>query len=167
MSTAWNGRRCHARQRLLEAATRRLCSGGVAATGTDTITAGAGVAKMNLFKAAPVRAYLDARHEEWLGPLPGPAGVGGRSAGGAARLRRLRRSRGFRLRGRGLLNAAARPPVGEEGRAVVRAAHKVESERLTADHLEQLMPDRPDEAHGAARHLPSPCRHPAALLDRL
>ncbi|MFF1595718.1 TetR/AcrR family transcriptional regulator, partial [Streptomyces sp. NPDC058286] len=65
-------RRRPARERLLEAAARRFYADGVAATGIDTITAEAGVAKMSLYnnfssKADLVRAYLDARHEEWLG----------------------------------------------------------------------------------------------------
>lgn len=64
-------RRGAARERLLAAAARRFYADGVAATGIDTITAEAGVAKMSLYnnfasKADLVRAYLDARHEEWL-----------------------------------------------------------------------------------------------------
>ncbi len=58
-------------QQLLEAAARRFYADGLAATGIDTITAEAGVAKMSLYndfssKADLVRAYLEARHEEWL-----------------------------------------------------------------------------------------------------
>src|SRR3954469_22933035 len=65
-------RRTGARERLLAAAARRFYADGVAATGIDTITAEAGVAKMSLYnnfssKADLVRAYLDARHQEWLG----------------------------------------------------------------------------------------------------
>lgn len=44
----------------------------MSATGIDTITAEAGVAKMSLYnnfssKGDLVMAYLDARHEEWMG----------------------------------------------------------------------------------------------------
>ena len=96
-------RRGSARERLLLAASRRFYADGVSATGIDTITAEAGVAKMSLYnnfssKADLVRAYLDARHEEWMGLYrrrleEAQDGRGRR----ACRLRRIRRSRGFRL----------------------------------------------------------------------
>lgn len=65
------GRRRPARERILRAAARRFYQEGVTATGIDTITAEAGVAKMSLYnnfssKADLVRAYLDDRHEDWL-----------------------------------------------------------------------------------------------------
>jgi AcrR family transcriptional regulator len=147
---------------LLEAAARRFYADGVVATGIDTITAEAGVAKMSLYnnfssKADLVRAYLDARHEEWLGlyrarleyadgPREGVLAVFDAYADHAA----FAYEHGFR--GCGLLNAAAELPAGDEGRAVVRA-HKEEVEQLLTDHLEQLMPDRPDEARATAEHL--------------
>ena len=60
-----------ARASLLEAAARLFYADGVAATGIDSITAAAGVAKKSLYnnfasKADLVAAYLAARHEEWL-----------------------------------------------------------------------------------------------------
>ncbi|MFF8866068.1 TetR/AcrR family transcriptional regulator [Streptomyces sp. NPDC015139] len=156
------GRRRPARQRLLEAAARRFYADGVAATGIDTITAEAGVAKMSLYnnfasKADLVRAYLDARHEEWLGlyrtrlehadgPREGVLAVFDAYADHAA----FTYERGFR--GCGLLNAAAELPSGDEGRAVVRA-HKEEVERLIAGHLAELLPGRADEARATAEHL--------------
>ncbi|MPY30561.1 TetR/AcrR family transcriptional regulator [Streptomyces adustus] len=156
------GRRRPARERLLEAAARRFYADGVAATGIDTITAEAGVAKMSLYnnfssKADLVRAYLDARHEEWLGlyrarlegvdgPREGVLAVFDAYADHAA----FAYEHGFR--GCGLLNAAAELPVGDEGRAVVRA-HKEEVEQLLAGHLERLLPDRPDDARAAAEQL--------------
>ncbi|MER5858542.1 TetR/AcrR family transcriptional regulator [Streptomyces sp900105245] len=156
------GRRRPARQRLLEAAARRFYADGVAATGIDTITAEAGVAKMSLYnnfasKADLVRAYLDARHEEWLGlyrarlehadgPREGVLAVFDAYADHAA----FTYERGFR--GCGLLNAAAELPAGDEGRAVVRA-HKEEVERLIAGHLAELLPGRADEARETAEHL--------------
>ncbi|MBE8470641.1 TetR/AcrR family transcriptional regulator [Streptomyces justiciae] len=155
-------RRRPARERLLAAAARRFYADGVAATGIDTITADAGVAKMSLYnnfssKADLVRAYLDARHEEWLGlyrarleraegPRAGVLAVFDAYADHAA----FAYEHGFR--GCGLLNAAAELPAGDEGRAVVRA-HKEEVERLIAGHLEELLPDRPDTAHATAEHL--------------
>ncbi|MCQ9131151.1 TetR/AcrR family transcriptional regulator [Streptomyces hilarionis] len=155
-------RRRPARQRLLEAAARLFYADGVAATGIDTITAEAGVAKMSLYnnfssKADLVRAYLDARHEEWLGlyrarlartdgPREGVLAVFDAYADHAA----FAYEHGFR--GCGLLNAAAELPAGDEGRAVVRA-HKEEVEQLIAGHLEQLLPGRPGEARAAAEHL--------------
>jgi AcrR family transcriptional regulator len=162
-TTAGEGaRRRPARERLLAAAARRFYADGVAATGIDTITAEAGVAKMSLYnnfssKADLVRAYLDARHEEWLGlyrarlaqadgPRDGVLAVFDAYADHAA----FAYERGFR--GCGLLNAAAELPAGDEGRAVVRA-HKEEVEALIDGHLRQLLPGRPEEARVTAEHL--------------
>ncbi|MFC9284404.1 TetR/AcrR family transcriptional regulator [Streptomyces collinus] len=161
-NAAARGRRRPARERLLAAAARRFYADGVAATGIDTITAEAGVAKMSLYnnfssKAELVRAYLDARHEEWLGlyrarlerahgPREGVLAVFDAYADHAE----FAYERGFR--GCGLLNAAAELPAGDEGRAVVRA-HKEEVERLIAGHLAELLPDRPGEARATAEHL--------------
>ncbi|WP_327726269.1 TetR/AcrR family transcriptional regulator [Streptomyces sp. NBC_00487] len=155
-------RRRPARERLLEAAARRFYADGVTATGIDTITAEAGVAKMSLYnnfssKADLVRAYLDARHEEWLGlyrtrleraegPRAGVLAVFDAYADHAA----FAYEHGFR--GCGLLNAAAELPVGDEGRVVVRA-HKEEVERLIAGHVEELVSGRSDEAGALAEHL--------------
>ncbi|WP_151775039.1 TetR/AcrR family transcriptional regulator [Streptomyces abyssomicinicus] len=155
-------RRGAARERLLAAAARRFYADGVAATGIDTITAEAGVAKMSLYnnfasKAELVTAYLDARHEEWLGLY-------------RQRLQEARDGRGRVLavfdayadhaafaydrgfRGCGLLNAAAELPAGDRGREVVRR-HKEEVEDLLAGHLEELLPGRPEEARAVAEHL--------------
>ncbi|MFJ4623938.1 TetR/AcrR family transcriptional regulator [Streptomyces sp. NPDC088812] len=155
-------RRGTARERLLAAAARRFYADGVAATGIDTITAEAGVAKMSLYnnfasKADLVRAYLDARHEEWLGLYrrrlegardgrDGVLAVFDAYADHAA----FAYEHGFR--GCGLLNAAAELPAGDEGRAVVRR-HKEEVESLLAGHLEERLPGRPEEARAAAEHL--------------
>ena len=64
--------RGHAREALIEAASRRFYADGLAGTGIDAITAEAGVAKKSLYnnfssKAELVTAYLNARHEEWMG----------------------------------------------------------------------------------------------------
>ncbi|WP_413805079.1 TetR/AcrR family transcriptional regulator [Streptomyces sp. OE57] len=156
------GRRRPARERLLAAAARRFYADGLTATGIDTITAEAGVAKMSLYnnfssKADLVRAYLDARHEEWLAmyrsrlepaesPRDGVLAVFDAYADHAA----FAYERGFR--GCGLLNAAAELPAGDEGRTVVRR-HKEEVERLISGHLEELLPERPDDARTMAEHL--------------
>ncbi|GGX58582.1 TetR/AcrR family transcriptional regulator [Streptomyces minutiscleroticus] len=159
---AGSGRRRPARERLLAAAARRFYADGVTATGIDTITAEAGVAKMSLYnnfssKADLVRAYLDARHEEWLalyrsrleraeGPRDGVLAVFDAYADHAESAY----EHGFR--GCGLLNAAAELPAGDEGRTVVRR-HKEEVERLIAGHLEHLLPERPNDARTLAEHL--------------
>ena len=156
------GRRGRARQQLLEAAARRFYADGLAATGIDTITAEAGVAKMSLYnnfasKADLVRAYLEARHEEWLGlyrrrlerahgPREGVLAVFDAYADHAEQAY----EHGFR--GCGLLNAAAELPAGDPGRAVVRA-HKEEVEDLMAGHLNELLRSRPAEARALAEHL--------------
>ncbi|MGW0549505.1 TetR/AcrR family transcriptional regulator [Streptomyces altiplanensis] len=155
-------RRGAARERLLAAAARRFYADGVAATGIDTITAEAGVAKMSLYnnfssKADLVLAYLDARHEEWLGLYrrrleEAQGGRGGVLAvfGAYADHAAFAYEHGFR--GCGLLNAAAELPAGDEGRAMVRR-HKEEVEDLLAGHLEELLPGRPEEARAVAEHL--------------
>ncbi|WP_427165428.1 TetR/AcrR family transcriptional regulator [Streptomyces sp. C1-1] len=151
-----------ARGRLLAAAARRFYADGVSATGIDTITAEAGVAKMSLYnnfssKADLVLAYLDERHEEWLGlyrrrlaeardPRGGVLAVYDAYADHAA----FAYERGFR--GCGLLNAAAELPAGHEGRDLVRR-HKEEVEALLAGHLGELLPDRPEEARALAEQL--------------
>ncbi|NYV75019.1 TetR/AcrR family transcriptional regulator, partial [Streptomyces sp. UH6] len=155
-------RRGAARERLLAAAARRFYADGVAATGIDTITAEAGVAKMSLYnnfasKAELVTAYLHARHEEWLGLYQQrlQEARDGRDrvlavfdayADHAA----FAYDRGFR--GCGLLNAAAELPAGDRGRDVVRR-HKEEVEDLLAGHVEELLPGRPEEARAVAEHL--------------
>ncbi|MGR6968247.1 TetR/AcrR family transcriptional regulator [Streptomyces cynarae] len=155
-------RRGAAREKLLAAAARRFYADGVAATGIDTITAEAGVAKMSLYnnfssKADLVMAYLDARHEEWLGLYrrrleDAQDGRGGVLAvfDAYADHAAFAYERGFR--GCGLLNAAAELPAGDEGRDVVRR-HKEEVEDLLAGHLEELLPGRPEEARAVAEHL--------------
>lgn len=155
-------RRGAARERLLAAAARRFYADGVAATGIDTITAEAGVAKMSLYnnfssKADLVRAYLDARHEEWLGLYRRRLEEAADARGGVLAVfdayadhAAFAYEHGFR--GCGLLNAAAELPAGDEGRAVVRR-HKEEVESLLAGHLAELLPGRSEEARTVAEHL--------------
>ncbi|MFF9331698.1 TetR/AcrR family transcriptional regulator [Streptomyces albogriseolus] len=160
--SAGTGRRRPARERILGAAARRFYQEGVTATGIDTITAEAGVAKMSLYnnfssKADLVRAYLDDRHADWLGryrervgPEPDPRDgvlavfdtyIDGADAPPTGD-----------FRGCGLLNAAAEMPAGHEGRAQVRG-QKEEVERMIAEHVTALLPRRPDAARVTARQI--------------
>jgi AcrR family transcriptional regulator len=157
------GRRRPARDRLLAAAAARFYADGITGTGIDTITADAGVAKMSLYnnfasKADLVAAYLAARHAEWLDLYDARLAT----AGDDPRARVLAvfdayadhanagYARGFR--GCGLLNAAAELPVGDPGRAVVRA-HKEEVEAIVAGHLAELLPGDAARATTLAEHL--------------
>jgi AcrR family transcriptional regulator len=151
-----------ARDALLEAASRRFYADGLARTGIDTITAEAGVAKKSLYnnfssKADLVAAYLDARHEEWMGLYRTRLEV---TAGARERVLAvfdayadhadLAYEHGFR--GCGLLNAAAELPAGDPGRAAVRR-HKEEVEALISQHVAELLPQSPERARSMARHL--------------
>ena len=130
------------------------------ATGIDTITADAGVAKQSLYnnfasKDALVLAYIEARHEEWLelhrsraaaadGPRESVLAVFDAYLDHA----RFEYARGFR--GCGLLNAAAELPAGAPGRDAVRR-HKEEVESILLAQLEQLTDTR--RAAITAEHL--------------
>lgn len=154
--------RGHAREALIQAASRRFYADGLAGTGIDAITSEAGVAKKSLYnnfasKAELVTAYLNARHEEWMGlyraRLDGAASAKERVLAvfdAYADHADLAYERGFR--GCGLLNAAAELPAGDPGRAVVRR-HKEEVEALLAEHVAQLLAHSPQQAAPLARHL--------------
>lgn len=152
-----------ARERLLAAAASRFYADGIVATGIDTITADAGVAKMSLYnnfdsKADLVAAYLVARHAEWLDLYRARLAVAEEDprAGVLAVFDAYRdhANAGYvhGFRGCGLLNAAAELPAGDPGRAVVRA-HKEEVEALLVGHLTDLVPDDPERVAGLAEHL--------------
>ncbi len=152
-----NGR---ARARLLEAAARLFYADGIAATGIDSITAEAGVAKMSLYnnftsKADLVAAYLDARHEEWLQLYTRRAASASTPAEAIDAVfdayidhASLAYLHGFR--GCGLLNAAAELPASDPGRAVVRR-HKEDVEEILRTQLRLLVPEARAEA--TAQHL--------------
>jgi AcrR family transcriptional regulator len=151
-----------ARDLLLDAAARLFYSDGVGATGIDTITSTAGVAKKSLYnnfasKAELVAAYLESRHEEWLGLYRA------RVSAAATPQERilavfdayidhagLAYAHGFR--GCGLLNAAAELPAGDAGRLAVRR-HKEGVEDLLAGHVAELLPGQDEQAGELARHL--------------
>lgn len=136
--------RTSARDRLLKAAAELFYAEGVGATGIDTITARAGVAKMSLYnnftsKADLVDAYIKGRCEEWQDlyrqrseqahtPRERILAVFDAYMDHAA----LAYDWGFR--GCGLLNAAAELPVGHPGRVSV-AGQKEEAEQLFREHL--------------------------------
>jgi len=136
-----------ARKRILDAAAELFYAEGIAATGIDAITATAGVAKMSLYnnfasKAALVEAYIDRRHEEWLGlyraritdtvtPEERVLAVFD------AYIDHAEAAYDYGFRGCGLLNAAAEFPAGDIGRVAVRR-HKEEVERILLEQMAEL-----------------------------
>ncbi|MCP2040108.1 AcrR family transcriptional regulator [Neisseria sp. HSC-16F19] len=149
-----------AQERLLQAAAVLFYENGIAATGIDSITKEAGVAKQSLYnnfasKADLVSAYLQARHQEWLDLYQA------RAAQAATPQQRVlavflayqdHAESAYRhgFRGCGLLNAAAELTADDPGRQVVRA-HKEEVEALLAAPLTEWLPEK--RAELLARHL--------------
>ena len=128
-----------AKEKLLAAASRRFYADGIAATGIDAITTEAQVAKMSLYnnfssKDELVVAYLNRRHDEWLGLLQERTERAGSAFERALAVfdayldhAELAYAHGFR--GCGLLNGAAELPAGHPGRETVRV-HKDEVRRI-------------------------------------
>ncbi|HFS7498045.1 TPA: TetR/AcrR family transcriptional regulator [Acinetobacter baumannii] len=139
-----------ARQKILDAAATLFYNDGITATGVNTVTAKADVAKMSLYnnfssKGELVDAYIAARHQEWLDLYQ-------------KRLEKTKTAKeailavfdayqdhaefayekGFR--GCGLLNAAAEFPANSSGRNAVRQ-HKEQVEAIVAEHLNRLLKD--------------------------
>ncbi|EPP3358850.1 TetR/AcrR family transcriptional regulator [Acinetobacter baumannii] len=139
-----------ARQKILDAAATLFYNDGITATGINTVTAKADVAKMSLYnnfssKGELVDAYIAARHQEWLDLYQ-------------KRLEKTKTAKeailavfdayqdhaefayekGFR--GCGLLNAAAEFPANSSGRNAVRQ-HKEQVETIVAEHLNRLLKD--------------------------
>lgn len=139
-----------ARVRLLDAASRLFYVNGMTSTGIDAITAEAGVAKMSLYnnfssKEDLMMAYIEARHEEWMGLYRGRAGNVTDPLGKVLAVfdayidhASFEYERGFR--GCGLLNAAAELPAGSAGRDAVRC-HKEQVESILAGHLAEFTPE--------------------------
>jgi AcrR family transcriptional regulator len=151
-----------ARELLLETAARLFYAQGVRATGIDAITAQAGVAKKSLYnnftsKQELVAAYLEARHDEWLGLYHARVD---NTAGPRERVlavfdacidhANFAYEHGFR--GCGLLNAASELPAGSPGRLAVRR-HKEEVEALLAGHVDELLPQQDERLRGLGAHL--------------
>ncbi|HFX6240991.1 TPA: TetR/AcrR family transcriptional regulator [Acinetobacter baumannii] len=139
-----------ARQKILDAAATLFYNDGITATGINTVTAKADVAKMSLYnnfssKGELVDAYIAARHQEWLDLYQ-------------KRLEKTKTAKeailavfdayqdhaefayekGFR--GCGLLNAAAEFPANSSGRNAVRQ-HKEQVEAIVAEYLNRLLKD--------------------------
>jgi AcrR family transcriptional regulator len=149
------------RERLLKAAAELFYAEGVGATGIDTITARAGVAKMSLYnnfssKADLVKGYLENRVSEWQGVL---AKRLERATTPAERVLAVFDSYvdhahlayGWGFRGCGLFNAAAELPVGDPGRATV-TFQKDKVERLFREYLRDVTSDS-ITAEETAEHL--------------
>lgn len=154
--------RTPARDRLLKAAAELFYANGVGATGIDTITARAGVAKMSLYnnfasKADLVHAYLQHRLDEWQTRLSDALKSASTpeervlavfdSYWGYAGL-----AYEWGFRGCGLLNAAAELSVGDPSREIV-AFQKQEVERLFHQYLLEMAPHDAERAEEAAEHL--------------
>lgn len=143
-------KRKNARQKLLEAASTLFYNKGITATGINTITEKADVAKMSLYNNFPskndlVKSYLQARHQEWLDlyekravkaitPEEKILAVFDAYQDHAE----FAYEEGFR--GCGLLNAAAEFPAHSEERLAVKK-HKEEVEALLSLHLRPLIDD--------------------------
>ena len=150
-----------ARERLLDAAGRLFYADGIAATGINAITTEAGVARMSLYnnfasKDELMLAYIEARHQEWLGLYRARARTRESTDAKAGVLAvfdayidhaELGYEHGFR--GCGLLNAAAELPVGSAGRDAVRR-HKEQVESILTEHLQVLT--TPERAAELAEH---------------
>ncbi|EHU1442462.1 TetR/AcrR family transcriptional regulator [Acinetobacter baumannii] len=149
-----------ARQKILDAAATLFYNDGITATGINTVTAKADVAKMSLYnnfssKGELVDAYIAARHQEWLDLYQ-------------KRLEKTKTAKeailavfdayqdhaefayekGFR--GCGLLNAAAEFPANSSGRNAVRQ-HKEQVEAIVAELLNRLLKDSQRVSYIAAQ----------------
>ncbi|GAA1486237.1 TetR/AcrR family transcriptional regulator [Brachybacterium fresconis] len=148
-----------ARERLLVAASRRFYDDGVHATGIDTITSEAGVAKKSLYnnfssKAELVSAYVDARHEEWLDLHRERSAKASTATDRVlavfdAYIDHANDGHDNGYRGCGLLNAAAEFPAGHPARDAVRG-HKEQVERILFETLEAVVTEA--EALELAEH---------------
>ena len=137
-----------AKEKLLSAAADLFYNNGITATGIDTITAKAKVAKMSLYnnfssKSDLIAAYLQQRHEEWL--FLYEKQLSGTSSPQEAILAIFdaykdhaehEYEKGFR--GCGLLNAAAELPANSEGRQAVRI-HKQVVEDIIFSHINIIL----------------------------
>lgn len=133
-----------ARTRLLDAAAKLFYADGMIATGIDTITTEAGVAKKSLYnnfasKNELMLAYIQARHEEWLDLYRNRVDKADSPRDRVlavfdAYVDHAESAYAHGFRGCGLLNAAAELPAGSPGREAVRA-HKEQVEAILTEHL--------------------------------
>lgn len=149
-----------ARQKILDAAATLFYNDGITATGINTVTAKADVAKMSLYnnfssKGELVDAYIAARHQEWL-DLYQKRSEKTKTAKEAILAvfdayqdhAEFAYEKGFR--GCGLLNAAAEFPANSSGRNAVRQ-HKEQVEAIVAEHLNRLLKDSQRVSYIAAQ----------------
>ncbi|SEO74154.1 TetR/AcrR family transcriptional regulator [Acinetobacter sp. yr461] len=139
-----------ARQKILDAAATLFYNDGIIATGINSVTAKADVAKMSLYnnfssKGELVDAYIAARHQEWLDLYQKRLETTKSVTEAILAVfdayqdhAEFAYEKGFR--GCGLLNAAAEFPANSAGRNAVRQ-HKEEVEAIVAEHLKSLLPD--------------------------
>ncbi|HHP0375714.1 TetR/AcrR family transcriptional regulator [Acinetobacter baumannii] len=149
-----------ARQKILDAAATLFYNDGITATGINTVTAKADVAKMSLYnnfssKGELVDAYIAARHQEWLDlyqkrlEKTKPAKEAILAVFDAYQDHaEFAYEKGFR--GCGLLNAAAEFPANSSGRNAVRQ-HKEQVEAIVAEHLNRLLKDSQRVSYIAAQ----------------
>ncbi|MEW7120929.1 TetR/AcrR family transcriptional regulator [Acinetobacter nosocomialis] len=139
-----------ARQKILDAAATLFYNDGITATGINTVTAKADVAKMSLYnnfssKGELVDAYIAARHQEWLDLYQNRLAITKTAKEAILAVfdayqdhAEFAYEKGFR--GCGLLNAAAEFPANSSGRNAVRQ-HKEQVEAIVAEHLNRLLKD--------------------------
>ncbi|MCX3006753.1 TetR/AcrR family transcriptional regulator [Acinetobacter baumannii] len=139
-----------ARQKILDAAATLFYNDGITATGINTVTAKANVAKMSLYnnfssKGELVDAYIAARHQEWLDLYQKRLDKTKTAKEAILAVfdayqdhAEFAYEKGFR--GCGLLNAAAEFPANSSGRNAVRQ-HKEQVEAIVAEHLNHLLKD--------------------------
>ncbi|MGD6979604.1 MULTISPECIES: TetR/AcrR family transcriptional regulator [Citricoccus] len=147
------------RGRLLAAASRLFYARGINATGIDAVIAEAGVAKQSLYntfssKDELTRAYVTARHEEWLELYRARVAQADCPRDRVlavvdAYLDHASGTYEHGFRGCGLLNAAAEFPAGSPGREAVRR-HKEQVQSLIAGHLAETGSADPELAEHLA-----------------
>lgn len=162
VSLAATPKRASAHDRLLEAASTLFYAEGISATGIDTITATAQVAKKSLYnnfasKAELVAAYLEDRHACLIGLYEARLRLALTPrervlAMFDAYLDHAGLSRENNFRGCGLLNAAAELPSGHPGRVAV-ARHKQQIQDLLHASLKEVHPRDPEHVEQLAEHL--------------
>jgi len=138
-----------ARERLMKAAAELFYSQGIAATGIDSITQRAGVARKSLYnnfasKNDLVFAYIQERHQEWLDLYELQASKAESPRGLVlavfdAYIDHANAAYIHGFRGCGLLNVAAELPAGAPGRLAVRG-HKEQVESILNTKLAMIFP---------------------------
>ncbi|EHU2142080.1 TetR/AcrR family transcriptional regulator [Acinetobacter baumannii] len=149
-----------ARQKILDAAATLFYNDGITATGINTVTTKADVAKMSLYnnfasKGELVDAYIAARHQEWLDLYQNRLAITKTAKEAILAVfdayqdhAEFAYEKGFR--GCGLLNAAAEFPANSSGRSSVRQ-HKEQVEAIVAEHLNRLLKDSQRVSYIAAQ----------------